>query len=39
MNKEYYERTEMEILTFMSEDVIMTTLEEDELPPSSSSIG
>lgn len=32
MNKEIYERTELEIIQFQTEDVIMTSGEDDELP-------
>ena len=35
MNKEKYERTELEVIEFRTEDVIMTSgmeLEDDELP-------
>ena len=33
MNKEKYEKTELEIITFQKEDIILTSnLEKDELP-------
>lgn len=33
VNKEKYEKTELEIITFQKEDIILTSnLEEDELP-------
>ena len=32
MNKEIYERAELEVIKFQTQDVIMTSGEDDELP-------
>ena len=32
MKKEKYERTELEVVEFETEDIIMTSYEEDKLP-------
>ena len=36
MKKEHYELSEMEIIKFTTEDVIMTSIDEDEIPMNTS---